>query len=108
MHFHNPDGLTLYLQVSLAAFAFCFKANLSSILLADRGDGESVAAATVLHLILCPSSDWKTLVKPSHTGICWCDCTLEYGVLTLHGSYIVEFGGQSNLSWRLKEKEGVR
>lgn len=48
----DTGGLTLYLQVSFAAFAFCFKANLSSIVLGDRGDGKGVAAAAVLSLIL--------------------------------------------------------
>lgn len=101
---HKTDGLTLYLQVSFAAFSFCFKTNLSSIFLGDRCDGKTVAVATVYNFILNPCSDRYTFVKPSHTGIRWSDGALEYGVLPLHRSYVVEFGGDPNLSGCLKEK----
>lgn len=49
---YNTYGLTLHLQIRFAAFAFCFKTNLSGIFVGDRGDGKRVAVAAVLGLIL--------------------------------------------------------
>lgn len=96
------------LQIRFAAFAFCFKTDLSGIFVGDTGDGERVAAAAVLGLILQPRRDRNALVKPSHAGVCRRDRTLERGVLPLRRSHVVELGRQANLSRRLKETEGER
>ena len=75
---------TLHLQRGVAALALRVQTDLSSIVLGDGGDGEGVAGAPVLNLVLWPGSDGYVVAEPFDVYVGWGDGAFKDGVFSLH------------------------
>ena len=74
----------MHLQRGIAGLALRVHTDLSSVVLGDGGDGEGVAGATVLNLVLWPGGDGYVVSEPFDVYIRGGDSAFEDGVFPLH------------------------
>ena len=91
--------ITLHLESGLAFLALGVHTDLARVLLGHGGDGERVAGASVLNLVLGSMGEEHVVAEPFHVGVGWGDTALEDGVLALRSNHIAQLGGQPYQPW---------
>ena len=74
----------MHLQSGVAALALRVRTDLSSVVLGDGSDGEGVAGATVLNLVLWPSNEGYVVAEPFDFYIRRGDGAFKDGIFSLH------------------------